>query len=141
MLIQFANGVTATMHQSACSRAERDTFTIYGTEGIATVENLEGNTLRLELDGDSETLELTPHASATHRPLVADFVRSLLDGGPVRVPGSDALRATQLIELAYASARNRQTLEIPDPSAHRAAGPATIPLPLVQIPHNPQTPG
>ena len=141
IMIQFANGVTATMHQSACSRSERDTITLYGSEGIAKVEDLEGSILTLQIGSDVETLEVSPHAQATHRPLVEDFVRSVLDGGPVRVPGSDALRTTQLIELAYAAARHRQTLEIPDPSAHRSSGPATIPLPLVQIPHNPQKPG
>lgn len=141
VMIVFANGVTATLDQSGCSRSPEDSITLYGTEGTATVPNLEGTTLTLQLGTDTDTLEVSPRSPATHRPLVADFVRSLLDGGPVRVPGSDALRTTQLIELAYAAARNRQMLEIPDPSAHRASGPATIPLPLVQIARNPQAPG
>ena len=137
--IEFANGVIATLDQSGCSHTPEDSITLYGTEGTATVPNLEGTTLTLQLGSDVDTLEVSPRSPATHRPLVADFVRSVLDGGPVRVPGEDALRTTQLIELAYAAARNRQTLPIPDPSAHQQAGAATIPLPLLQITPNPPT--
>jgi predicted dehydrogenase len=135
--IQFTGGVTATLDQSNCSRTPEDSITVYGTEGKATVPNLEGTTLTLQFGADTETLDVSPRSAATHRPLVTDFVRSVLDGGPVRVPGADALRTTQLIELAYAAARNGQTLLIPHPSAHRQAGAATIPLPLVQISQSP----
>jgi predicted dehydrogenase len=141
VMIEFASGVIATLDQSNCSHTPEDSITIHGTEGTAVVPNLEGTTLTLQLGKDTDTLEVAPRSPATHRPLVADFVRSLLDGGPVRVPGDDALRTTQLIELAYAAAKNRQTLVIPAPSAHGQPGAATIPLPLIQMSHNPPTPG
>jgi predicted dehydrogenase len=140
VMIQFANGVTATLDQSGCSHTPQDSITLFGTEGSATVPNLEGTTLTLQLGNDVDTLTVSPRSPATHRPLVTDFVRAVLDGGPVRCPGDDALRTTQLIELAYAAARHRQTLEVPDPSAHGQAGPATIALPLLQVQVSPNPP-
>lgn len=136
--VEFASGVVATLDQSNCSYSPQDSITIFGTEGSATVPNLEGTTITLQFGNDVDTLEVSPRSRATHRPLVEDFVRAVLEGGPVRVPGADALRTTQLIELAYASSRNRQILDIPDPAAHRQARPATIPLPLLQLSPNPQ---
>ncbi|MCC7371700.1 MAG: Gfo/Idh/MocA family oxidoreductase [Chloroflexi bacterium] len=136
--VEFANGVVATLDQSGCSYTPQDSITIFGTEGSVSVPNLEGTSIVLQLGNDVDTLEVSPRSPATHRPLVQDFVRAVLEGGPVRCPGADGLRTTQLIELAYAASRNRQILEIPDPAAHRQAGAATIPLPLLQVSHSPQ---
>ncbi|MGE3269544.1 MAG: Gfo/Idh/MocA family protein [Chloroflexota bacterium] len=134
VLIQFASGVSATLDQSWCSHSPRDSITIYGTEGIATVDDLEGTTLRLQLGKDEDVLSVSPRSSFTHRPLVADFVRAVREGTPPRCPGSDGLRTTQLIELAYRAARERRTLDVPDP-AQRQPFAATIPL--IQISQNP----
>ena len=86
---------------------------VYGTEGIATVPDLEGTRLDLEIGATTETIEVESRSAATHRPLVTDFVRALNGDGDVRCSGADALRTTQIIELAYRAARERRTLDVP----------------------------
>ncbi len=113
VMIQFADQVAGTLDQSFCSRLPRDSIAVYGTEGVATVPDLEGTRLDLQTGAATETVEAEPRSTATHRPLVTDFVRALNDGGSVRCSGADALRTTQVIELAYRAARERQTLAVP----------------------------
>lgn len=113
VMIQFGSGVTATLDQSFCSRSPRDSIAVYGTEGIATVPDLEGTRLDLEIGVTSDTIVAEPRSSATHRPLVTDFVRAATEGGSVRCAGADGLRTTQIIELAYQAAREGRTLNVP----------------------------
>ena len=75
--------------------------------------DLEGTRLDLEIGATTETIETEPRAASTHRPLVTDFVRVLNGDGSVRCSGADALRTTQIIELAYQAARERRTLDVP----------------------------
>jgi predicted dehydrogenase len=111
--IQFANRVSGSLDQSWCSRSPRDSIAIYGTNGIATVPDLEGTRLELHIGTTTETIEAAPRSAATHRPLVADFVRALNGDRGVRCSGADALRTTQIIELAYRASRERRTLDVP----------------------------
>jgi len=111
--IRFANKVSGSLDQSWCSRSPRDSITIYGTEGIATVPNLEGTGLHLQIGDETTTLDVGVRSAHTHRPLVEDFVAVLTGGGQVRCTGADALRTTQIIELAYQAARERRVLEVP----------------------------
>lgn len=111
--ILFANRVNGSLDQSWCSRTPRDSIEVFGTHGSATVPDLEGTRLVLQVATSVETVETAPRSPATHRPLVEDFVRVLQSGGSVRCSGADGLRTTQIIELAYRAARERQTLEVP----------------------------
>ena len=112
LAILFAGGVSGSLDQSWCSRAPRDSIVIYGTEGAASVPDLEGTRLDLQIGAAVETMELPPRSAATHRPLVADVVQALTAGTSVRCSGADALRTTQIIELAYRAARERRTLDV-----------------------------
>lgn len=58
-----------------------------GTAGRASVEDLKGNRLLLQVGGSVETIEVKARPRATHRPLVADFCRTLIRGGSVRCSG------------------------------------------------------
>ena len=111
--IQFANRASAYLDVSWCSRTPQDSLEVRGTHGTAYIPDLEGTTLTLQVGRERQTIETPPRSPATHRPLVADFVRALNGGAPVRCDGADALRTTQLIELAYQSARERRTLDVP----------------------------
>jgi predicted dehydrogenase len=111
--ILFAKGMVGSLDQSWCSRSYRDSIVVYGTEGIATVPDLEGTRLEIQAGAATETIEVAPRSAATHRPLVADFVRALNGDRHVRCTGVDALRTTQIIELAYRAARERATLDVP----------------------------
>jgi predicted dehydrogenase len=111
--IRFANGVVGSLDQSWCSRSYRDSIVVYGTEGIATVPDLEGTRLELQRGAATEAIEVAPRSAATHRPLVTDFVRALNGDRRVRCSGADALRTTQIIELAYRASREGSTLGVP----------------------------
>jgi predicted dehydrogenase len=111
--IQFANRASAYLDVSWCSRTPQDSLEVRGTHGTAYVPDLEGTTLTLQIGRETQTIETAPRSPATHRPLVADFVRALNDGSSVGCSGADGLRTTQLIELAYQSARDRRTLDVP----------------------------
>ncbi len=51
----------------------------------------------------------------THFPVVADVVRALNSGTQVRCSGADALRTSQIVELAYRAAREGRRVEVPVP--------------------------
>ena len=112
--IRFANGAIAQLDQSWCTRAPRDSFAVFGTEGEAIVDDLEGTRLRVRIGRQPEEIvETEPRATATHAPVVRDFVRVLNEGGTVRCSGVDALLTSQLIELAYVAAREGRTIDVP----------------------------
>jgi predicted dehydrogenase len=111
--VQFANRAVAQLDQSWCTRALRDTLMVFGTEGQATIPDLEGTSLEVQIGRERERIEVAPRASATHRPVIADMVGALQTGGSVRCSGADAVQTSQIIELAYRSASERRTLDVP----------------------------
>jgi 1,5-anhydro-D-fructose reductase (1,5-anhydro-D-mannitol-forming) len=110
--VQFESGAVAHLDQSWCMRTPRDSLKIFGTEGQAIVDDLEGTTLDVQIGKASERIEVAPRSSATHRPVVADMVRVLRSGGTVRCSGADAVQSSQIIELAYRAANERRTLDV-----------------------------
>lgn len=111
---RFANRAIALLEQSWCNKVGRGILAVYGTDGDATIADLEGRTIVVQVAGGGpETIEVPARAQTTHQPVVADFVRSLNGSGPVRCTGADAARTSQLIELAYRSAREGRRVEIP----------------------------
>jgi predicted dehydrogenase len=111
--IRFANRAIAQFDQSWCTRAPRDSFAVFGTEGHVLIEDLEGTSLTVQVGRNAETIEVPARSATTHRPVVTDFVRALNGGGPVRCSGADALRTSQIIELAYQAAKEQRTIEVP----------------------------
>jgi predicted dehydrogenase len=111
--IQFANRAIAQFDQSWCTRAPRDSFAIFGTHGHAIVEDLEGTRLDLRIGRVTQTIEVPPRSTFTHRPVITNMVRALRDGEAVRCSGADALFASQIIELAYRAAHERRTVDVP----------------------------
>jgi predicted dehydrogenase len=112
--IRFANRAIAQVDEAWCNRAASDTFALCGVNGQVTIQNLEGTKLALHVGGESQLIEVAPRAAATHRPVVADFVRALNGDGRVRCPGADALRTSQIIELAYVAAAKRRAVPVPN---------------------------
>jgi len=111
--IQFANRVIAQFDQSWCNRIPRDSFAVTGIEGEASIEDLEGTRLQVQIGSSHETIEVSPRSASTHRPVVADFVRALNGDHHPRCSGAEALRTSQLVELAYVAARERRTVDVP----------------------------
>jgi predicted dehydrogenase len=117
--VQFANRAVAQLDQSWCTRAPRDSLAVFGTEGQAIVTDLEGTSLEVQIGRETEQIEAAPRAASTHRPVVADMVRVLREGGSVRCSGADAVRTSQIIELAYRAAGERRMLDLPQTTAAR----------------------
>jgi len=112
--IRFRNRAIAQLDQTWCSRVPRDYFSVAGTLGHAIVENLEGTTLVLQTHGqEPQTITVEPRSPTTHYPVVADFVRALNSGSEVRCSGADALRTSQIVELAYRAAREGRRIDVP----------------------------
>jgi predicted dehydrogenase len=111
--IRFTNRAVAQFDQSWCTRAPRDSFAVFGTEGHVLIDDLEGTKLQVQIGGKLEAIEVAPRSAATHRPVVTDFVRALNGGGQVRCSGADALQTSQIIELAYQAAREKRTVDVP----------------------------
>jgi len=112
LTLRFASQAVAQLDQSWCTRTPRDSLALFGTEGEAVIPDLEGTRLELRIGRSSETIEVEPRSAATHRPVVADFVRALRDGTPPRCSGHDALTVSQVIEAAYQSATDRRWLPL-----------------------------
>jgi predicted dehydrogenase len=111
--VQFANRAIGHLDQSWCSQAPSDSLIVHGTESTVTIPDLEGTLLRVQNSRKVRTHKLEPRSAVTHYPLVADFVAALNGEGSIRCSGADALRTTQVIELAYRAARERRTLDVP----------------------------
>jgi predicted dehydrogenase len=118
--IRFAGRASGHLDQSWCSRVPEDSIAVHGTHGTAFVPDLEGTTLTIQTGRETETIQAEPRSTFSHRPLVTDFVRALSEGRPLRCTGADALRTTQLIELAYEAAREGRTLPLPRLTVPRA---------------------
>lgn len=111
--IRFANRVIAQFDQSWCNRAARDSVAVAGTHGHAIIHDLEGTRLEVQVGPASEVHEVEPRSPTTHRPVVTDFVQALAAGGKVRCSGAEALRTSQIVELAYSAARQARTVDVP----------------------------
>ena len=74
--VQFESGAVAHLDQSWCMRTPRDSLAIFGTEGQAIVDDLEGTTLDVQIGKASERIEVAPRSSATHRPVVEHGARA-----------------------------------------------------------------
>ncbi len=111
--IRFANRVIAQFDQSWCNRGARDSFAVTGTDGEVSIEDIEGTRLQLRIGSSQGTIEVSPRSASTHRPVITDFVRALNGDHRPRCSGAEALRTSQLVELAYVAAQEQRTIDVP----------------------------
>lgn len=111
--IRFRNRAIAQFDESWCNRSPRDYFAISGTKGQAIIDDLEKPRLVVQLGRETEVIDVEPRSAATHKPVVADFVQALNGGPAVRCSGANALLTSQIIELAYRSAKMPCAIDIP----------------------------
>jgi len=105
VLAEFAGGVRAFANFQWNTRAQTDELEIFGTQGRIVATPLDAPGLHLYTAAGVESWDL-PRNELTHLPVVENMVRSLNGEEPLRVPGEEAIKASQMIDAAYQSARD-----------------------------------
>ena len=103
LLLTFENGAHGLLSVMRGGTEDRDTFTVFGTEGSVRVNTLSQGILTIVGARGSRTETLPPHDNF-HLPLIEDFTRSLLKGTVPQVDGRIGLRVQQIVDDAYRSA-------------------------------------
>ena len=98
--LHFAAGITATVSVTHATNISKDTLQIYGTEGCIEIPILNSGRLVVTA-GTDQREEFLPPAENLHRPLVEDFVESILHGRVPTVDGRAGAYVSQLLEKIY----------------------------------------
>jgi predicted dehydrogenase len=85
-ILQFEQGVTATLTVAHSAREPQDTLDIFGSEGSLHVSVLNEGTLRVVTDGE-ERVESHPPAANIHQPLIEDFAQAVIENREPVVTG------------------------------------------------------
>jgi len=102
VLMQYSSGMRSVLDVRWNSRVERDELCVIGTEGEADLTPLNGPSLTVRLSGRSWSEELPAHQNL-HYPMVANFVRAVLDGEPLVSTGRTAIETDRVISAALRS--------------------------------------
>ncbi len=106
--VRFQNGATLTLESSFLANLERNEMNthIFGTEGGAFLNPLDGDSTRIYREESGTLTDSTPvflPAVNTHEAEIRAFVQALLDDTPVPVPGEQGLMVTRILDALYAS--------------------------------------
>ena len=97
---EFEQGTIATLSVSHAVMEPRDSFTVFGSEGLMNVEVLnEGNLIITTRDG--QRTELHAPAQNIHQPLIEDFVQAVIDNRHPRVTGEMGKAVAEVEEKIY----------------------------------------
>jgi predicted dehydrogenase len=113
-MVRFANGASLLLEASFAANLKDNVFTthVYGTEGGANLLPLEIFAERHGAVTDTAFLKL-PKVQA-HAAEVAAFVEAVRTGGPVPIPGEEALLATEILDAIYASSASGREVRLRD---------------------------
>jgi predicted dehydrogenase len=82
-----------------------------GTEATIALRPCDGPDVTITAGDTSQRREL-PRPPNAHRPLIDEFASAVIEDRPPQFTGPDGMRATQIIDAVYESARQRSWLEI-----------------------------
>ena len=99
-LLRFESGCCATITVTHASKEPRDTVEIYGTKGSIYIPVLNKGELTVVVGNETRS-EAHPTASNTHRPLIDDFTRAVLEGREPAVDGETGRDVNRIIEHIY----------------------------------------
>lgn len=99
--LHFESGVTASASVTHATNVPQDTLQIFGTGGCIEIPVLNSGRL-LVTSGTDQREEYLPPAENIHRPLVDDFVDSVLHDREPAVDGDAGRYVSQLLEKIYA---------------------------------------
>jgi predicted dehydrogenase len=102
VLIQYANGIHATVDARWNSHIKRDQFRVIGTGGEMNLDTLSGPLLRV-----GKVEQLLPTHSNVHYPCIENFVAAILDGAPLACPGEEALWTDWVTQMVVTSDKSR----------------------------------
>jgi predicted dehydrogenase len=101
--LTWRSGARADLSVSWEAGRPRDRMAVVVDGGHLELDPLDSGHLRGRLDG-VDLAEHLPPAANPHLPLLADFARSVRDGGAPACPVADAIAVDGLLTLAYATA-------------------------------------
>ncbi|KLU06956.1 electron transport protein [Rhodopirellula islandica] len=103
LLMQFNNGVHGVLQSYFGTVNAPDRLEVIGTDGRVTIEELNGDELKL-FTADGLTRESHPPADNLHAPLIEDFTLALEENREPGITGSRGKQTNDIIEMAYANA-------------------------------------
>jgi predicted dehydrogenase len=98
--LRFSPGPLAVVAVAHAAAEPQDTLDIFGSEGSIHVAKLNGSALRL-VQGGTETVEPHPVPENAHRPLIQQFVDSVLGAGAPMVDGVAGRAVNRVLEAVY----------------------------------------
>jgi predicted dehydrogenase len=103
LLLRFASGVQGTLQCFFGTSANRDEFTIIGSNGWVRADPLNGDHLIVDIKGERRE-ELHPAPANLHAPLIAEFVEAVHHDRDPRIRGEEGRRTNEVMERAYRDA-------------------------------------
>jgi predicted dehydrogenase len=105
------SGIHCNIEASKCTSARSEPVGLTGDHGQVFGDARIGRLFRIQEAGcqEFETVKRVQTISA----VLEDFVSCLIGGTPMSIPLEEGLRAVQIIEACYASARDGRFVEIP----------------------------
>ena len=101
LLLRFANGVHGVLQCYFGTADTPDRLEVIGTNGRITIEDLNGDEVKIVTAAGSQTESLPPHENF-HAPLIRDFTEALETGRPPTITGDTGMRTNKMIAKAYA---------------------------------------
>ncbi len=111
MIVRFEGGLQASCHFNWNIPVVRDNFEVLGSKGAMIASRFVGPGLLVAGSGMDIRHELPPPPNS-HLGLLDDFATNVLAGRDPSYPGEEGLKASQIIEAAYESAKTRQTVRV-----------------------------
>lgn len=102
LILRFQTGAHGSLQCFFGTSVDADEFTITGSKGRLIASPLNGARLIVQTGGEQRD-EQHPPAENLHEPLVADFVRALIEQRPPRVSGEEGLLTNAVMARAYAA--------------------------------------
>ncbi|WP_146119382.1 Gfo/Idh/MocA family protein [Blastopirellula marina] len=103
-VLQFADGVQASVTCLFDAVQDSDSLVVVGTKGIADLSPLNSGRLILRNELGDQVEQHSPHANF-NVPLIEDFVAAIEEDRPPLVSGVDGLLVNEVIERIYRDAR------------------------------------
>jgi len=106
LFVRFEGGLVVTFEQSfAANMANADNIMVFGSKA-----GMAADPLALYTEQHGQHVKITPDLPQQQRggqpqPLIADFVAACLEDREPKTPGEDGLTVMQIIQAAYASAK------------------------------------
>ena len=111
VLMEWAGGLRLVGSFLWNSKTRTDEIDIVGTEGKIALRPCDGPDVTITAGQTSQRREL-PRPPNAHRPLIDELTSAVIEDRPPQFTGPDGMRATQIIDAIYESARQGSWLEI-----------------------------